>query len=71
MSDDLTKGLLAKKGSNFDKFSEDCLVRIQRIKQKNDVMQKQIGTDIEDSIRGEIHKQSQFIEVFRYLYRNK
>lgn len=46
MSDDLTKGLLSKKGSNFEKLSEDCLVRIQRIKQKNDVMQKQIGTDI-------------------------
>jgi len=51
MSDDLNKGLLTKKGSAFDKLSEDCLVRIQRIKQKNDVIQKQIGTDIEDSIR--------------------
>lgn len=50
MNDDLKKGL-SKKGSGFDKLYEDCVARIQRIKQKNDVIQKQIGTEIEDSIR--------------------
>jgi hypothetical protein len=47
MEDDLRKGLLNKKGATFDKSYQDCVVRIQRIKQKNDVIQKQIGTDIE------------------------
>jgi hypothetical protein len=44
MDEDLKKGLLSRKGSAFDKLYEDCVVRIQRIKQKNDVIQKQIGT---------------------------
>ncbi len=46
MDDDLKKGLLGKKSSGFDKLYEEGMVRIQRIKQKNDVIQKQIGTDI-------------------------
>jgi hypothetical protein len=44
MNDDLKKGFPSKKGSGFDKLYEDCVARIQRIKQKNDVIQKQIGT---------------------------
>jgi len=44
MDNDLKKGLLSKKNSGFDKLYEDCQIRIQRIKQKNDVIQKQIGT---------------------------
>ncbi len=51
MDDDLKRGLLGKKSSGFDKLYEEGMVRIQRIKQKNDVIQKQIGTDIEESIR--------------------
>lgn len=47
IDDDLKRGLLGKKGSNFDKLYEECVVKIQRIKQKNDFMQKQAGTDIE------------------------
>jgi len=71
MDDDLRRGLLGKKGSGFDKLFEDCVVRIQRIKQKNDVMQKQIGTDIEESIRGEVSNQRKFIEVNQYIFRKK
>ena len=46
MDDDLKKGLLGKINSGFDKLYEEGMVRIPRIKQKNDVIQKQIGTDI-------------------------
>lgn len=64
MSDYLNKGMLAgRKNANFDKAYEDCMVRIQRIKQRNDVIQKQIGTDIEDTIRTEVNNQKKFIEV--------
>jgi hypothetical protein len=63
MDDDLKRGLLTKRGSGFDKLYEDCVVRIQRIKQKNDVIQKQIGTDIEESIRTEVNNQRKFLEV--------
>jgi hypothetical protein len=48
MDDDLKRGLLSKKGSGFDKLYEECMVRIQRVKQKNDVIQKQLGTEIEE-----------------------
>lgn len=66
MEDDLRRGLLGnKRGAGFDKLYEDCVVRIQRIKQKNDVIQKQIGTDIEDSIRTEVSNQRKFLEVLR------
>ncbi len=41
---DIKKGLINKKSSNFDKLYEECLIKIQRIKQKNDLIQKQIGT---------------------------
>jgi hypothetical protein len=71
MDDQLRKGLLNKKGSNFDKMYEECMIKIQRIKQKNDFMQKQIGTEIEDSIREEVTKQRQFIEVIYRLFRKK
>jgi hypothetical protein len=63
MDDDLKKGLLSKKGSGFDKLYEDCVVRIQRVKQKNDVIQKQIGTEIEESIRTEVNIQRKYLEV--------
>ena len=43
MEDDLRKNLL-KKNSNFDKAYEECVVKIQRIKQRNDALQRQIGT---------------------------
>jgi hypothetical protein len=39
------------------------LVKIQRIKQKNDLMQKQIGSEIEDSIKDEINRQKEYLEV--------
>lgn len=58
----MRRGLLSKR-TGFDKLYEDCVVRIQRIKQKNDVIQKQIGTDIEDSIRSEVNNQRIFLEV--------
>jgi len=51
MDDDLRKSLLTNKSLPFQKLYEECLVKIQRIKQKNDFMQKQIGSDLEDSIK--------------------
>lgn len=65
--EDLRRGLLSKK-TGFDKLYEDCVVRIQRIKQKNDVIQRQIGTDIEDSIRIEVNNQRIFLEVLPPLH---
>lgn len=59
----MKRGLLSKKNSNFEKLFEEGLVKIQRIKQKNDLMQKQIGSDIEDSLKAEISKQRDFVEV--------
>jgi hypothetical protein len=47
MDEDLREGLLSKKGLSFNKLYEECVVRIQRVKQKNDVIQKQLGTEIE------------------------
>lgn len=41
---DLKKGLISKKSSNFDKLYEESLVKIQKIKQRNDLIQKQMGT---------------------------
>jgi hypothetical protein len=46
MDDDMRKSLLNKKSAGFDKQYEECLIKIQRIKQKNDFMQKQVGTDV-------------------------
>lgn len=45
MDDDMRRALLSKKTSAFDKPYEECLLKIQKIKQKNDFMQKQVGTD--------------------------
>lgn len=60
MDDDLKKGLLGRK-AGFDKLNEECLVRIQRVKQKNDVIQKQLGTEVEESIRTEVNNQRSFL----------
>lgn len=57
MEDELKRGLLSKKNSAFEKMFEEGLVKIQRIKQKNDLMQKQIGSDLEDSLQAEINRQ--------------
>ena len=62
MDDDLRRGLLTRK-TGFDKMFEDAMSRIQRIRQKNDVIQRQIGTDIEETIRVEVSNQKKFIEV--------
>lgn len=43
----MRKVLLNKKTGNFDKPYEECLIKVQKIKQKNDFMQKQIGTNVE------------------------
>jgi hypothetical protein len=57
MDDDMRRSLLNKKSANFDKMYEDCLIKIQRVKQKNDFMQKQVGTDVEETIKNEVQKQ--------------
>jgi len=41
----MRKALITKKTGAFDKPYEECLLKIQKIKQKNDFMQKQVGTD--------------------------
>jgi hypothetical protein len=46
MDDDMRKSLLNKKSASFDKMYDDCLAKILRIKNKNDFMQKQVGTDV-------------------------
>lgn len=46
MDDDLRKSLLTNKNLPFQKLYEECLVKIQRIRQKNDFMQRQIGSDL-------------------------
>lgn len=46
MSEDMRKALLSKKTGAFDKPYEECLIKIQKIKHKNDFMQKQVGTDV-------------------------
>lgn len=63
MDDDMRKSLLGKKSATFDKQYEECLIKIQRIKQKNDFMQKQVGTDVEEAVRAEVTNQKKFIEV--------
>jgi len=51
MDEDMIKSLLNKKSATFNKQYEDCLIKIQRVKQKNDFMQRQVGTDIEEAIK--------------------
>lgn len=60
MEEDMRKALLNKKLGTFDKQYEQGLLIIQRIKQKNDFMQRQVGTDVQDTIKKEIAKQKQF-----------
>lgn len=57
IDEDLKRGLLGKKDQNFNKLYEECVVKIQRIKQKNDFMNKQMGTELEEDIRDEVTKQ--------------
>lgn len=66
MEDDLRRGLLSgRKGPGFDKLYEDCMVRIEKVKLKNDAIQRQIGTEIEETLRSEVRNQKAFIEVHR------
>ena len=60
---ELRSSLLEKKLDTFEKYYEDCLHRIKRIKQKNDTLQKNTGTDLEDEIAVEVKKQKEFMEV--------
>ncbi len=73
MDDDMRKSLLTNKGYTFQKLYEQCLVKIQRIKQKNDFMQKQIGSDLEETIKQEVRRQKEFLQVFSFIniVRNK
>lgn len=57
----MRKSLLTNKGVPFQKLYEECLVKIQRIKQKNDFLQRQVGEDMEDTIATEIKKQRKFL----------
>lgn len=63
MSEIRSSLLEKKKLDTFDKYYEDCLHRIKRIKQKNDTLQKNAGTDLEDEIAVEVKKQKEFMEV--------
>lgn len=68
MDNDMRKALLNKKSGAFDKSYEECLQKFQRIKHKNDFMQKQVGTSLEDTLKKELSKQKQFIEVILLIY---
>ena len=50
MEDDIRRGLLSKK-VGFEKMYEDGLIRVAKIRQKNDAFQKHIGPDIDDDLR--------------------
>ena len=39
----MRRPLITKKNATFDKLYEEAFVKIQRIKQKNDFLQKQVG----------------------------
>jgi hypothetical protein len=57
---DLRNSLLGndrKKLDTFEKLYDDCVYRIKRIKQKNDTLQKNAGTELEDEIAIEVQKQ--------------
>lgn len=55
---ELRSSLLEKKKlDTFEKYYEDCMHRIKRIKQKNDTLQKNTGTELEDEIAIEVNKQ--------------
>lgn len=63
---DLRSSLLGdskKKLDTFEKLYDDCVHRIKRIKQKNDTLQRNAGTDLEDEIAVEVQKQKEYIEV--------
>lgn len=43
--DDLRKGLLNRRGgATFEKLYEECMIRIEKVRLKNDAIQRQIGT---------------------------
>ena len=50
MDEDLRRGLLTKK-IGFDKMYEDGLMRVAKMRQKNDGFQRNIGPDIDEEIR--------------------
>lgn len=52
---------MGKKNNAFDQMHEDCLVKIQRIKTKNDMLQKQIGSEVDDTLNEEIHEQKEYL----------
>ena len=62
MEDDLRKGLLSKKGG-FERMYEEGLLRVAKVRQQNDVFQKDIGLEIDEQLRDEVKSQSRFIEV--------
>ena len=50
LDDDLKTGLINKRGG-FDKLYEDGLIRVAKIRQKNDAFQKQVGPDVDEDLR--------------------
>lgn len=53
----MRKSLLTNKSAPFQRLYEECLVKIQRIKQKNDFLQRQTGGEIEDELSAEVRRQ--------------
>ena len=60
-----------KKLDTFDKMYDDCQYRIKKIKQKNDTLQKNTGTELEDEIAVEVQRQKEFIEVQHTIPRTR
>jgi 23S rRNA C2498 (ribose-2'-O)-methylase RlmM len=49
--DDMRRNLLTNKKLPFKKLYEECMAKIQLIKQKNDYMDKQVGNEMDDKIK--------------------
>jgi hypothetical protein len=66
MEDELRRGLLAKK-VGFDKMYEEGLIRVAKIRQKNDAFQKHMGPEPDEELREDIAEQSEYVEVPPFL----
>jgi hypothetical protein len=50
MDDDLKRGLLNKK-VGFDRYYEEALLKVAKIRQKNDGFQKHSGPDVDEEVK--------------------
>ena len=63
---ELEHGLLQggkKQGREYKKRFDDCELRIQTLRNKNNELQKQVDNDLESDIRRAIREQAKFVEA--------